>query len=73
VYNLLKSKNLLKKYPLFSKIYEIAYDGAPVGSIIDGMYMPNVHKHNGNGGNGGNYSGKNDDNGDSEVPDVLLL
>lgn len=41
VHDLLKSKDLLKRYPLFSKVYQIAYDGAPVSSIIDGLYIPN--------------------------------
>lgn len=41
VYDLLASKDLLKRYPLFSKIYEIAYNGSAVDSIIDGLYIPN--------------------------------
>ena len=41
VYDLLASKNLLKSYPLFASIYEIAYNMAPVENIIDGLYIPN--------------------------------
>ncbi|GMH81660.1 hypothetical protein TrVE_jg7738 [Triparma verrucosa] len=41
VHELLQSQDLLRLYPLFSKIYSIAYDGEPVDSIIDGLYIPN--------------------------------
>ena len=40
MYDLLHSKGLLESYPLFSQIYEIAYNFAPVETIIDGLFIP---------------------------------
>lgn len=56
VYDLLNSKGLLKSYPLFSTIHEIAYNMAPVETIVDGLYIPN------NNTNAGKY--QTDDTGD---------
>ena len=41
VFDLLSSKDLSTKYPLFSTIYSICYEGAPIDTIIDGLYIPN--------------------------------
>lgn len=40
VHDLLASKGLLQRYPLFSKVYDIAYGGAAAESIIDGLFVP---------------------------------
>jgi hypothetical protein len=41
VFDLLHSQDLGNKYPLFTTIFKICYEGAPIDSIIDGLYIPN--------------------------------
>jgi len=41
VFDLLSSKHLIERYPLFSRIYQICYEEAQIDSIIDGLYIPN--------------------------------
>ena len=38
VYMLLKSRNLISSFPLFSSIYEIAFNNRPVSSITEGIH-----------------------------------
>lgn len=40
VYLLLESQGLLNSFPLMKTIYEIAYKGKPVPSIIEGIFVP---------------------------------
>src|SRR6056300_679593 len=39
VYLLLESRKLLSSFPLFCSIYEIAFNGRPVRSIIEGIHV----------------------------------
>jgi hypothetical protein len=38
-YKLICSRNLLNEFPLIKTIYEIAYEGKPVESIIEGIHV----------------------------------
>ena len=40
VYHLLESRRLLNNFPLIKTIYEIAFQGKPVGRIIEGIVVP---------------------------------
>ncbi|GMI03961.1 hypothetical protein TrRE_jg11597 [Triparma retinervis] len=62
VFDLLQSQDLGSKYPLFTTIYQICYEGAPVDSIIDGLYIPNGMK-------GGNRIGEEDGADDNDGHD----
>lgn len=40
LYLLLKSRNMLDKFPLMKTIYEVSFQGKPVHSIIEGVVVP---------------------------------
>ena len=45
VYGLLESRGLLNSFPLIKTTYEIAFRGKPVGSIIEGIIVPDMGNH----------------------------
>ena len=45
VYCLLETRGLLDSFPLIKTTYEIAFKGKPVGSIIEGIVVPETGNH----------------------------